>query len=377
VTAVHRSLKTPLNIARHRLCSQHIAGSGLEKPSDVVRWLGAVQAQDYLGSLLAIVLRMQNATEEAVEQAIADRTIIRTWPMRGTLHFVTATDVRWMLTLLTPRVVANSRWRRKQLELDAGVFARSRKAFMSALLGGRHLSRNAMYKALEAAGIATAAGRGLHILGHLAQEGLICFGARQAKQPTFALLDEWAPAAKAKERDMALAELASRYFTSHGPATLQDFAWWSGLTMADARDALEMSKSHLVQEVIKGRTYWLSSSVRTAKDAGPTAYALPAYDEYTVAYKDRSAVLEPLHAKRASSGNGIFNPIIVINGQVVGTWKRRLDKGSVVITPNLFTSLTKADRQALARAASQYGVFLKTRVVLAPHTLASQRTSST
>lgn len=371
MTAVHSSLKTPLNIARHRLWSQHIAGSGLGKPSEIVRWLGAVQAQDYLGSLWAIGLRMQNATQEVIEQAIADRTIIRTWPMRGTLHFVAATDVRWMLALLTPRVVANSQWRLKQLELDAGVFARSRKAFVNALRGGRHLSRNAMHKALEAAGIATAAGRGLHILGQLAQEGLICFGTRQAKQPTFALLDEWAPAAKARERDVALAELASRYFTSHGPATLQDFAWWSGLTMADARDALEMSKSHLVQEVIKGRTYWLSASVRTAKDGRPTAYVLPAYDEYTVAYKDRSAVLDPLHAKRASTGNGIFNPIIVIDGQVVGTWKRILEKGSVVITPNLFTALTKADKQALVMAAGEYGEFLKARVVLAPHTLAS------
>jgi len=337
----------------------------------VVRWLGAVQAQDYLGSLWAIGLRMQNATEEAVEQAIADRTIIRTWPMRGTLHFVAAADVRWMLTLLTPRIIANSRWRLKQLELDHSVFARSRKTLMRALRGGKQLSRNVMYKALEAAGITTVAGRGLHILWQLAQEGFICFGARQAKHPTFALLDEWAPAAKAKERDAALAELASRYFSSHGPATLQDFSWWSGLTMADARHALEMAKSHLVQEVVKGRTYWLSSSVRTAKDGQPTAHVLPAYDEYTVAYKDRSAVLDPLHAKRASTGNGIFNPIIVIHGDVVGTWKRTLEKGSVVITPNLFTSLTKADRHALVMAAGQYGEFLKARVSLAPHTLAS------
>jgi len=366
VTAVHRPLKTPLNIPRHRLWSQHIAGSDLEKPSDVVKWLGAVQAQDYLGSLWAIGIRMRNATQEAVEQAVADRTIIRTWPMRGTLHFVAAIDVRWMLALLTPRVVANSRWRLKQLELDAGALARCRKAFVSALRDGRYLTRTGMYKALEAAGIATEAGRGQHILGHLAQEGLICLGARQAKQPTFVLLDEWAPAAKEKERDLALAELASRYFASHGPATLQDFAWWSGLTMADARDALEMSKSHLLQEVIRERTYWLSSSVRTAKYERPTAYALPAFDEYTVAYKDRSAVLHPLHAKRVSSGNGIFNPIIVIDGQVVGTWKRRFEKESAVITTDLFTSLTKADRQSLARATREYGAFLNTRVALAP-----------
>jgi Winged helix DNA-binding domain len=335
----------------------------------VVRWLGAVQAQDYLGSLWAIGLRMQNATEETVEQAIADRTIIRTWPMRGTLHFVAAADVRWMLTLLTPRIVAKSRWRLKQLELDHSVFARSRKTLMRALQGGKQLSRNAMYEALEAAGITTAAGRGLHILWQLAQEGFICFGAREAKHPTFALLEEWAPAAQAKERDAALAELASRYFNSHGPATLQDFSWWSGLTMADARHALEMAKSHLVQEVVKGRTYWLSSSVRTAKDGQPTAHVLPAYDEYTVAYKDRSAVLDPLQAKRASTGNGIFNPIIVINGHVVGTWKRRLEKRSVVITPNLFTSLTKADRHALVMAAGQYGAFLKARVALALHSV--------
>jgi len=335
----------------------------------VVRWLGAVQAQDYLGSLWAIGLRMQNATQETVEQAIADRTIIRTWPMRGTLHFVAAADVRWMLSLLTARIVANSRWRLKQLELDDSVFARSRKTLLRALQGGKQLSRNAMYKALEAACITTAAGRGLHILWQLAQEGFICFGARQATHPTFALLDEWAPAAKAKERDAALAELAIRYFNSHGPATLQDFSWWSGLTMADARHALEMAKSHLVQEVVKGRTYWLSSSVRTAEDGQPTAHVLPAYDEYTVAYKDRSAVLDPLHAKRASTGNGIFNPIIVINGHVVGTWKRTLEKQSVVITPNLFSSLTKAARHALVMAAGQYGAFLKTRVVLAPHTV--------
>jgi hypothetical protein len=132
-----------------------------------------------------------------------------------------------------------------------------------------------------------------------------------------------------------------------------------------------MSKTHLVQEVIQGRTYWLSSSVRTAKDGRPTAYALPAFDEYTVAYKDRSAVLDPLHAKRVSSGNGIFNPIIVIDGQVEGTWKRRLEKGSVVITTDLFTSLTKADRQSLARPTRRYGAFLNTRVALAPPTLAS------
>ncbi len=354
-----------MNVARQRLFNQHIARATLEKPSDVVGWLGAVQAQDYLGALWAVGLRTRNATEADIEKAIADKTIVRTWPLRGTLHFVAAEDVRWILGLLTPRVIAGSAGRRQQLGLDDAIFARSKELFVSALQGGKQLPRDAMYGLLEAAHISTAGGRGLHILWRLAHDGILCFGARKGKQQTFALLDEWAPAAKTMERDGALAELARRYVTSHGPATLQDFVWWSGLTTADARAGLEMAKPHLVQEVIEGQTYWLPSSMPTAKNASSTAYLLPAFDEYTVAYKDRSAVLDPLYAKQANSVNGILSPTIVINGQVVGTWKRTLKKGSVVITPSPFTKLKKAEKHALTTAAHQYGAFLELPVMLA------------
>src|ERR1700730_8593127 len=164
------TLMTPMNVARHRLQNQHIAGTTFAKPSDVVRWLGAVQAQDYLGSLWAIGLRMQNATEQIIEQAIADRTIIRTWPMRGTLHFVAAEDVRWMLQLLTPRVVASQQGRLRQLEIDKAVIRSSRKLFIRALRDGGQRSREELYKVLQSAGITTTGTRGLHILGQLAQE---------------------------------------------------------------------------------------------------------------------------------------------------------------------------------------------------------------
>ncbi len=356
---------TRLNIVRQRLYNQHIAGTAFGRPGDVVQWLGAVQAQDYLGSLWAIGLRMQNATEQVIEKAQPDRTIIRTWPMRGTLHWVPASDVRWMLKLLTPRVVAGSTRRLQQhFDLDEAVFARSRKVFERALQGGKQLSRNAMYQALEAAHISAAGGRGLQIVWRLAQEGLVCFGAREGKQPTFVLLDEWVPNAKSMERDEALAELARRYFTGHGPATVQDFMWWSGLAATDALAGLEMVKPHLAQEVMGGRTYWFSSSTSTAQEASPTAYLLPAYDEYTVAYKDRSAVLDPSYARRADSGYGIASPTMVLDGQVVGTWKRTLKKGSVVITPNPFTRLKKAEERAFAVAARQYGAFLGLPAVL-------------
>ncbi|HWT00739.1 MAG TPA: winged helix DNA-binding domain-containing protein [Pyrinomonadaceae bacterium] len=346
------------DIARRRLAGQRIGGTQFERPGEVVAWLGAVQAQDYLGALWAVGLRTRAAAEADVERAVSERTIIRTWPMRGTLHFVAAADVRWMLRLLTPRGVAGIAGRlRRHFGLDEAAFARSRKALVRALEGGRQLTRNSLYEALEAARIPAAGGRGLHILSRLAQDGLICFGAREGRQPTFALLDEWSPhTGRTLERDEALAELASRYFTSHGPATLQDFAWWSGLTAADARAGLEMVKSRFVKEEIEGRVYWLSTPAPAVKERKQGVHLLPPYDEYTVAYKDRRAALDPEHAEEAS--HGIFQPVIVADGRIVGTWKRTLKRDAVVITPHLFRKFNAAETRAFDRAASRYRKFL-------------------
>ena len=353
-----------LDIPRLRLHNQYISTAGFDHPAEVVSWLGAVQAQDYVGALWALGLRTAAATEKAVEKAVADGSIVRTWPMRRTLHFVAAADVRWMLALLAPRAVAASAKRALLFGLDDKLFARSRKLFVRALEGGKQLRREAMYKVLEADGIATGDYRGLHILARLSQEGLLCFAARDGKQPTFALLDEWVPAARTLARDEALAELARRYFTSHGPATVQDLVWWSGLTVADAKAAIEMARSHLVHENFEGQVYWLAPSMPAVKAASPTAYLLPPYDEYTVAYKDRSAVLDPLYNKLVNTGNGVFSPIIVVDGQVVGTWKRAVKKAAVVITPGPFTTINKTAMRAVAAAANRYSAFLGAPVVL-------------
>ena len=352
------------DIAHRRLHNQHIAEATFDKPADVVRWMGAVQAQDYLGALWAIALRTRDATAATIEQAIAERTIIRTWPMRGTLHFVAAPDIRWMLELLTPRIVARSARRLQQLDLDDATLARSKDVIVQALQGGRQLSRPALYQLLEVAHISPAGQRGIHILARLAQDGFICFGARAGKQQTFALLDEWAPAAGTMDRVDALAELARRYFTSHGPATLQDFVWWSGLATADARAGLEGAKPHLTHEKIDGRPYWLPPAPPPAKAASPTSYLLPAYDEYTVAYRDRSAVLSPEYAARTDSGNGIFSPTMVVDGQVVGTWIRASKKDALVITLRPFRTLTGAEQDAFTTAARRYGKFLEMPVVV-------------
>lgn len=356
-----------LNITAERLANQHLTRPAFERPGDVVRRLGAVQAQDYLGSLWAIGLRTKGATESDVERAIAGRNFVRTWPMRGTLHFVPAPDVRWMLRLLTPRVVARSAGRYRQLELDGRTFARSGEVFARALRGGKRLTRTAMYEALESARISTADQRGLHILSRLAQDGLICFGPREGKQQTFTLLDEWVPEAKPLSRDEALAELARRYFESHGPATLRDFVWWSGLTTTDARAGLEAAAPRLFKEVIGGETYWLPAHAGRADSApkGETrdAFLLPVYDEYTVAYRDRTAALNPSDANQ--TGNGIFRHVIVIGGRVVGTWTRALKKGGVVITTSPLTKFSPAEARAVASAAKRYGEFLGVPAALA------------
>ena len=347
-----------MNIARQRLYHQHIASATFQTPGQVVEWLGAVQAQDYLGALWAVGLRMAQATETDIEQALIDRTIVRTWPMRGTIHFVPAADVRWMLELMTPRVMAATAGRLRQAGLDEVVFARSEKLLVKALQGGRRLTRTELYQLLEAAHISTAHQRGLFILNRLAQSGVICFAARVGRQPAFALLAEWVPQAKSLPRDEALAKLSLRYFSSHGPATAPDFAWWTGLTIADAKAGLDLVRTQLIQAEIAGQTYWSASSETGANVKSPTAYLLPGFDEYLVGYRDRSAVLEAAHLEMTGSLQNWLNPAVVVDGQVVGTWKRTLKKDKIIIAISPFTSLTKTQSRVVAAAADRYGAFL-------------------
>jgi hypothetical protein len=278
--------------------------------------------------------------------------------MRGTLHFVAAEDARWMLELMTPRVVAASVGRlERDYGLDEKAFGRSGEAVARALEGGRRLTRDALYRALENARISTADGRGLHITWRMAHDGLICFGPREGKQQTFVLLEEWVPGAKRMVRDEALAELARRYFTSHGPATVHDFAWWSGLLLSDAADGLAMASGALVSVDLTDRKYWTAPSAPPG-GSSPRAFLLPAFDEYTVAYRDRAAVLEPAHARHAD-GMDVLRPAIVVNGRVVGTWARALGKGSVEVGVSPFTRLGTTARRAAAAAARRYAAFLE------------------
>jgi hypothetical protein len=348
----------PIRLAAQRMRQQRIGHKPFASPAATVHWFGAIQAQDYLGSLWAVGLRTRAATEASVERALAERSIVRTWPLRGTLHFVAAEDARWMLSLCAPRTLARSARRLEQEHgIDDRLVARSAQVVSDALSGGAALSRPDLYRRLEIAGMATGGSRGLHLLWRHAQEGLICLGPRAGKQQTFVLLDEWLPPSPLRSRDAALAELARRYFTSHGPATVRDFAWWSGLAAADAGMARESVAHELEAITIDGQTYWQAAGTPVAR-ARPGCHLLPAYDEYTVAYQDRGAVLSNEVAARADSGHGIFHPALVIDGQVAGTWSRKLQDESVAITCRPFARLDRRQSQAVAAAAQRYARFL-------------------
>jgi hypothetical protein len=350
---------TRQDIARWRLANQQISYSRFSEPHEVVAALGAMQAQDYSASLWAIGLRLRQATEAAVELAIAERKIVRTWPMRGTLHFVSPADVRWMLALLSAGIIAKAAGRFRQLELDESIFARCRKLFVKALEGDRQLTREALMSLLERENIAPTGQRGYHILWRLAQEGLICISARERKQQTFALLDDWSPSSYRLDPEAALAELALRYFRGHGPATLKDFVWWAGLKVSDAKRALESVSSQLEQQTMDGTAYWMAPGLNGSAAATPSAYLLPGFDEYLLGYANRSAVLDPLHAgKIVPGGNGIFQLAVVMNGRVVGTWKRVLKKNHVLITASPFKPFTRKEQIAFDSAADHYSRFV-------------------
>ena len=330
-------------IAIQRLAAQGITDARFASPHEVVSWFGAIQAQDYLGALWAIGLRMQSAVESEVERALEQRRIVRSWPLRGTLHFVAAEDLRWMLDFLAPRIIRLNAGRlRRDYELDAPVFRQARKILAKALRDGNRLSRDGIYSVLEKASIATGKSRGNHILFQLAHEGFLCFGCREGKQQTFALLEEWLPAGRQLQGDEALHELALRYFRSHAPATAADFSWWSGLPIGEARRAIEMVAI-------------VNAVPATSRHA---TVLLPAFDEYLVAYKDRSAVLDPKHVRRVNDGGGMLNPTIVIDGNVVASWRRKVKGDSLHIESSFFRRPSAAERAAVREEAVRYGSFL-------------------
>jgi hypothetical protein len=368
-----------------RLASHRLLGPALGDAATAVRWMLAIQAQDFAGAKWSVGLRTEGGTDAAVEEALASGTIVRSWPLRGTLHFCAAEDLRWMLSLAAPRVISGARARRAALGIDDRVLGRARELALEALTGRRELTRAAILEAFERGGLMTGEQRGYHLLWHLSQTGILCFGPTRAKEQTFVLLEEWVKTSLRLEREQALGELARRYFASHGPATAQDLAWWAKLTAAEVKMAVAVAGPALSALTEGGLRYWMAAEAADAAGAataaaaaarlGPRAsprgsrkastrssvpvLALPGFDEYLLGYRDRDAVLPPRFQSRiCPGGNGVFLPTIVVDGQVVGTWRRATRAKLVEISAIPFARLTRAASEGFKDAAHAHGRFL-------------------
>jgi len=352
-----------LNVPVQRLHNQYLLHSKIDTPGELIARLVVVQGQDYAGGKWGMGLRLPKSTDVEIEQAIADKKIVRTWALRGTLHFVNGADLRWLLALIAPRIIAHNASMYRKLELDERTLARSNAALARALRGGKQLNRTQLLASLEKSGISTKGLRAVHMLQRASLDALICQTVTVRGNPTYIALDQLKTRERKMDRSQALADLATRYFASRSPATLQDFVWWSGLSPADARVGLESIQSHLIQKSLGGQTHWLSHTVRTRSTRSPTAYFLPAYDEYLFSYKDRSDSIEARHVRKMTAGNGFLSTVMV-DGKVVGTWKRTFQKGAAIIETNLFDPPTPATHRVLTVAAERYGQFLGMPVVL-------------
>ena len=311
------------SITKQRLQNQQIHAAQATTPTELVEWMGAMQAQDYDMSKWAMGVRLPNQTEGALEAALSNGEVLRTHLLRPTWHLVAPNDIRWMLALSAPQIEKIVAGYNERLGLNIATRSKSNTVIEKALTEQPNLTRNELMDILGHHGIQASDIRAAHLMFHAELTGLVCSGIRKGKNITYALLDTRAPLTKPLHREEALTELAKRYFQSHSPATLKDFAWWSGLTQTDARKGIENIKDQL--EILDiDKTIYYVFPTKTSKIATKDIVLLPAFDEYMVSYTNRSAALDPQFMKQTISSNGIFTPIIVHQGQVIGIWKRKM-----------------------------------------------------
>lgn len=351
-------------IASIRLDVQQLARTKFSDPAALVGWFGAMQAQEYHSSRWAVGMRLPPTSDANIAAAVDAGTILRTHILRPTWHLVAAADIRWMLALSGPRVSAQIAGQHKRLGITPDTLLKSHSIVTQALAGGLSLTRAELVAALETNGIHPDSLQAVHLMMQAELDGLICSGPMRGKEITYALLDERVPPAPARPREEAVAMLVRRYFQSHGPATAQDFAWWSGLTLTDAKAGLGAIKSELTCEKVDGQEYWLSVGVNIAAHDGVDVHFLPAFDEFLVAYKDRSASLDVKNKDAAISNNGIFRPVVLVNGRVVGCWQRTLKKNTVSLDLSLFALVSPTEKVKLEEKAADFGRFLEKNAVV-------------
>ena len=368
MTATVRARLSRGILGRLRLASQGLAGSGFRSVAAAVRWMTAMQAQDLQAALWAVGQRVPGSRVVDVRSALDRGEIVRSWPMRGTLHLLAPEDLKWMLAITSERLIRGMAGRHRELDISAPDIDAATDTALQLVAGGAAASRAELFQAFDQVGQSTAGPRGIHLLGILCQRGLLVQGPLAGNQQLVVAFDDWITGSRTLDRAEGISEWLLRYLRSHGPATERDFSWWSGIPLTEVRAALARVKDELVELKFEGTSYWLSPETAALLDegvpGGRLVLALPGFDEFLLGYTDRSLVLPPEHANKiVPGGNGVFRKTIVAAGQVVGTWDVSRNGGAAVIVPEPFddvNGLRPAAQKSFELQAAKYRRFLGT-----------------
>lgn len=323
----------------------------------MVEWMGAVQGQEYAQTKWGLGLRLPHLTDIDIEIELAEGKILRTHLLRPTWHFVSAKDIHWLLQLTAPRVHAANRYMYYKLELDSKVFNRCNDIMSKSLQGGNQLTRDDINEEFKKHKVIATGHRLSYIMMYAELEGIVCSGAMQGNQFTYALLDERVKHKKSLGTVEALAELGTRYFKSRNPATIRDFVTWSGLTISDCKKAIEMIRPVLKKVVVEQQEYFYNPEISVNEKKVDKIYTLPIYDEFIMGYKDRSAIM-------TLKGTTPFryDSMIVFEGQVIGTWKRTVSKKEIDVECDFFKPLSKSLGKEFMEAVTHFSDFTKLKV---------------
>jgi len=332
----------------------------LSKPGTLgllIEKMGAMQAQDFTMAKWALGIRLSECTNPMVMEAYNRGEILRTHILRPTWHFVSPVNIRWMLSLSANKIKSSSKSRDRDLGITEELYERVNRIIRKALEKNKCLTRDALAAEIEKAKIKNNTAYMTHFMMRAEAEGIVCSGAMDGNAHTYALLEERVPPVPALSREEALVRLVRIYFSTRSPATLQDFCWWSNLSLTEAEKGLSAVKTEFFSEKIGGQTYWFANSINSGNDSG-SVFLLPAFDEYIISYRDRSPVLSQETHSKAISSNGVFRPTVVANGKVIGLWKKAAS-GRRTVTFDFFSQPDDSVKKALDKSIGDYNAFWK------------------
>ena len=348
---------TSFELLKTRLYNQLLTTHTLKEPYEIVSSLGAMQSQAFELAKWAIGARLKNSTVDKINDALSKGEIIRTHILRPTWHFVAAEDIHWMRELSSPRLIPVFIAYGKSWGADEKMISKASLKITKILEKHGHQTKQEIGEHLKMEGFAIDQHTLTHVMSRAELDGIVCNGVISGNKHTYALLEERIPKTKPFIKEEALEKLAYKFFSSHAPATLEDFIWWSGMLITDARIALELVKEHFVSQTINGRTFWMKNDIQIPEKENDSVLLLPPFDEFVVSYKNRSEIIDDRHYCKVMTKNGLFDPTVMFNGKIIGSWRKSKKKNEIQIELSFFEKTTKKIQDLFKKEVKRVKMF--------------------